>query len=108
MKAALLHYYAQVRMTATNLVEAFDRPARPTAKSISDGADLSYLTTAARRIARPHGKKSAENVVKSIQASREPHSLIRCSWARQRPHRQGRPRQLSETALYLRTLLSCD
>ena len=107
MKAALLHYSRRFAMDVDNLGEVLIAQLVD-GKLIQDVADLYDLTTERVEALDRMGKKSAENVVKSIQASRE-RTLDRLLTGLGIDHiGQVAARQLAESARDLRTLLSWD
>ncbi|HXK17942.1 MAG TPA: NAD-dependent DNA ligase LigA, partial [Polyangiaceae bacterium] len=107
MKAALLHYSRRFAMDVDNLGEALIGQLVD-GQLIRDVADLYDLTTARVEALDRMGKKSAENVVKSIQASRE-RTLDRLLTGLGIDHiGQVAARQLAESARDLQTLLSWD
>jgi DNA ligase (NAD+) len=107
MKGALLHYSRRFAMDIDNLGEVLitqlvDR------KQVCDVADLYDLTVEKLVELERMGKKSAENVVASIQRSRE-RSLDRLLTGLGIDHiGQVAARQLAEAARSLKTLLSWD
>lgn len=107
MKGALLHYSRRFAMDIDNLGEALIAQLVD-GKLVTDAADL-YDLSAERLIALERmGKKSAENVVQSIQASRE-RTLDRLLTGLGIDHvGQVAARQLAEAARTLQALLSWD
>jgi len=107
MKAALLHYSRRFAMDIDNLGEVLIAQLVD-GQVISDVADLYDLTTTRIEALDRMGKKSAENVVQSIQASRE-RTLDRLLTGLGIDHiGQVAARQLAEAARDLPTLLSWD
>ena len=107
MKAALLHYSRRFAMDIDNLGEVLIAQLVD-GQVIGDVADLYDLTTARVEALDRMGKKSAENVVQSIQASRE-RTLDRLVTGLGIDHiGQVAARQLAEAARDLPTLLSWD
>jgi DNA ligase (NAD+) len=107
MKAALHHFSRRFAMDIDNLGEAL------IAQLVDDGvvkdvADLYDLTTEKLVTLERMGKKSAENVVKSVQGSRE-RTFDRLLTGLGIDHvGQVAARQLAETARDLKTLLAWD
>ena len=107
MKAALLHYSRRFAMDIDNLGEVLIAQLVD-GEVISDVADLYDLTLERVQGLARMGKKSAENVVNSIQASRE-RTLDRLLTGLGIDHiGQVAARQLAEAARNLQTLLSWD
>jgi DNA ligase (NAD+) len=107
MKAALHHYSRRFAMDIDNLGEVLIAQLVD-GKLISDVADLYDLTPERVQALDRMGKKSAENVVNSIQASRE-RTLDRLLTGLGIDHvGQVAARQLAEAARDLQTLLSWD
>jgi DNA ligase (NAD+) len=105
MKAALLHYSRRFAMDVDNLGESLIAQLVD-GKRIADVADLYDLTVEQVAALDRMGKKSAENVVKSIQASRE-RTLDRLLTGLGIEHiGQVAARQLAEAARDLTTLLA--
>lgn len=107
MKAALHYFSRRFAMDIDNLGEALI--AQLVDKNqVADVADLYDLTAESLERLERMGKKSAENVVKSVQASRE-RTLDRLLTGLGIDHvGQVAARQLAETARDLPTLLSWD
>ncbi|RYZ07238.1 MAG: NAD-dependent DNA ligase LigA [Myxococcales bacterium] len=107
MKAALLHYSRRFAMDVDNLGESLISQLIGSGQ-VKDVADLYDLTVDELVKLERMGKKSAENVVKSIQASRE-RTLDRLLTGLGIDHiGQVAARQLAEVARDLRTLLAWD
>ncbi|MES1187023.1 MAG: helix-hairpin-helix domain-containing protein, partial [Myxococcales bacterium] len=107
MKASLLHYSRRFAMDIDNLGESLIAQLVD-GGHVSDVADLYDLTVARVEALDRMGKKSAENVVSSIQASRE-RTLDRLLTGLGIDHiGQVAARQLAEAARDLATLLSWD
>jgi len=107
MKAALLHYSRRFAMDVDNLGESLIAQLIGSGQ-VKDVADLYDLTVEGLVKLERIGKKSAENVVKSIQASRE-RTLDRLLTGLGIDHiGQVAARQLAEVARNLPTLLSWD
>jgi DNA ligase (NAD+) len=105
MKAALLHYSRRFAMDVDNVGESLIAQLVD-GKRVNDVADLYDLTVEEVAALDRMGKKSAENVVKSIQASRE-RTLDRLLTGLGIDHiGQVAARQLAEAARDLKTLLS--
>jgi DNA ligase (NAD+) len=107
MKGALLHYSRRYAMDVDNLGESLIAQLIEK-KQVADVADLYGLTVEELVKLERMGKKSAENVVKSIQGSRE-RTLDRLLTGLGIDHiGQVAARQLAETARDLPTLLGWD
>ncbi len=107
MKAALLHYSRRFAMDVDNLGEALIAQLVD-GGLVNDVADLYDLSVERVEALDRMGKKSAENVVKSLQASRE-RTLDRLLTGLGIDHiGQVAARQLAEAARDLRTLISWD
>jgi DNA ligase (NAD+) len=107
MKAALLHYSRRFAMDIDNLGEVLIAQLVEKGQ-VRDVADLYDLTAEGLERLERMGKKSAENVVKSIQASRE-RTLDRLLTGLGIDHvGQVAARQLAEAARNLETLLAWD
>jgi DNA ligase (NAD+) len=107
MKAALLHYSRRFAMDVDNLGEVLIGQLVD-GKQVADVADLYDLTVDELVKLERMGKKSAENVVKSIQTSRE-RTLDRLLTGLGIDHiGQVAARQLAEAARTLATLMSWD
>jgi DNA ligase (NAD+) len=107
MKAAMLHYSRRFAMDIDNLGEVLIGQLVDGAL-VSDVADLYDLTAVGVEALDRMGKKSAENVVSSIQASRE-RTLDRLLTGLGIDHiGQVAARQLAEAARDLPTLMSWD
>jgi DNA ligase (NAD+) len=107
MKAALLHYSRRFAMDVDNLGEMLIAQLVD-GKLVSDVAELYDLTLERVEALDRMGKKSAENVVKSIHASRE-RTLDRLLTGLGIDHvGQVAARQLAESARTLQNLLSWD
>jgi DNA ligase (NAD+) len=107
MKAALLHYSRRFAMDIDNLGEVLIAQLVD-GKLVNDVAELYDLTAEQVGALERMGKKSAENVVSSIQASRE-RTLDRLLTGLGIDHvGQVAARQLAEAARNLQTLLSWD
>lgn len=107
VKAALLHYSRRFAMDVDNLGEALISQLVD-GKLVSDVADLYDLRVERLVELERMGKKSAENVVKSIEGSRE-RTLDRLLTGLGIDHvGQVAARQLAEAARDLATLLSWD
>ena len=107
MKAALLHYSRRFAMDVDNLGEVLIAQLVD-GGLVNDVADLYDLSVERVEALDRMGKKSAENVVKSIQASRE-RTLDRLLTGLGIDHiGQVAARQLAEAARDLRTLMSWD
>ncbi|HVY28071.1 MAG TPA: NAD-dependent DNA ligase LigA [Polyangiaceae bacterium] len=107
MKAALHHFSRRFAMDIDNLGEVLIAQLVDK-KQVADVADLYDLTVEGLQALDRMGKKSAENVVKSVQASRE-RTLDRLLTGLGIDHvGQVAARQLAETARDLSTLLSWD
>jgi DNA ligase (NAD+) len=107
MKAALLHYSRRFAMDVDNLGESLIAQLVD-GQLVNDVADLYDLTVERVTALERMGKKSAENVVSSIQASKE-RTLDRLLTGLGIDHiGQVAARQLAEAARELRTLMSWD
>jgi DNA ligase (NAD+) len=107
MKAALLHYSRRFAMDVDNLGEVLIAQLVD-GGLVNDVADLYDLSVERVEALDRMGKKSAENVVNSIQASRE-RTLDRLLTGLGIDHiGQVAARQLAEAARDLRTLMSWD
>lgn len=107
MKAALLHYSRRFAMDIDNLGESLIAQLVD-GELVGDVADLYDLSVERLESLERMGKKSAENVYKSIQASRE-RTLDRLLTGLGIDHvGQVAARQLAEAARDLPTLLSWD
>ncbi|HEX2877289.1 MAG TPA: NAD-dependent DNA ligase LigA [Polyangiaceae bacterium] len=107
MKAALLHYSRRFAMDIDNLGEVLIAQLIE-GGLVSDVADLYDLTAARLETLERMGKKSAENVVSSVQGSKE-RTLDRLLTGLGIDHiGQVAARQLAEAARDLPTLLSWD
>ena len=107
MKAALLHYSRRFAMDVDNLGESLIAQLVD-GQLVSDVADLYDLTVERVTSLERMGKKSAENVVNSIQASKE-RTLDRLLTGLGIDHiGQVAARQLAEAARELNTFLSWD
>jgi len=107
MKASLLHYSRRFAMDIDNLGESLIGQLVD-GQHVTDVADLYDLTVARFEALQRMGKKSAENVVASIQASRE-RTLDRLLTGLGIDHiGQVAAKQLAEAARDLKTLLAWD
>ncbi len=107
MKAALLHYSRRFAMDVDNLGEVLIAQLVD-GGLVNDVADLYDLSVERVEALDRMGKKSAENVIRSIQASRE-RTLDRLLTGLGIDHiGQVAAKQLAETARDLRTLMSWD
>ena len=107
MKAALLHYSRRFAMDVDNLGESLIAQLVD-GRLVNDLADLYDLTVEGVTALSRMGKKSAENVVSSIQASKE-RTLDRLLTGLGIDHiGQVAARQLAEAARDLQTLMSWD
>jgi DNA ligase (NAD+) len=107
MKAALHYFSRRFAMDIDNLGEALIAQLVDK-KQVTDVADLYDLTAESLQALERMGKKSAENVVKSVQASRE-RTLDRLLTGLGIDHvGQVAARQLAEAARDLPTLLGWD